>query len=146
MIWQNCRNKSETETLKKKPTFFFFCHTVWPPFVSSMMKRWRDLHLAWASDTAPLHVLVYHRLVAHLEPELRHVIHFLNEPSITPSTHCAARAKEGVAHRKKEDWQKAAAVFSEQQRKFLNKSIDRVQRALQRKTGADFEDFQTWKR
>ena len=125
---------------------FLFCHTEWPEFISQFMQRWQDLHLAWAEDMAPLHVLVYHRLVANPEAELRHIFHFMQEPSITPNIHCATLAKEGPAHRKKPDWQKEAAVFNETQRQFLNNAIDRVQKALHRKTRADLGDFQTWKR
>ena len=125
---------------------FLFCHTEWPEFISQFMQRWQDLHLAWAEDMAPLHVLVYHRLVANPEAELRHIFHFMQEPSIAPNVYCAVLEQEGVAHRKKPDWQKEVAVFNKTQRQFLNNAIDRVQNALHRKTKAEFGDFQTWKR
>ena len=126
--------------------FIFLCHIEWSPFVSREMKKWLSLHLAWANDSTPLHVLVYHRLVASTEPELRDVLNFLKVPSLTPTIHCAARANEGLNHRKKQEWQAEAAVFSEEQRHYLNGAIDRAQRALHSKTGADLQDLQLWKR
>ena len=88
-------------------------HTEWPGFVSTQMLIWRTFNLAWALDRTPLHVLVYHRMEAQLAPELRHVIRFLNETSISPRVDCAVRAREAHARRKKPDWQRKAAVFSD---------------------------------
>ena len=59
---------------------------------------------------------------------------------------CAVRSPEGWAHRQKPAWQDEVAVYSQDQVLYLNKAIDEVQAALEQKTGAKFDDFQSWKR
>nr|KAG5703429.1 hypothetical protein BaRGS_022478 [Batillaria attramentaria] len=118
----------------------------WDTFVDGSMKHWSSNYLNWSKLQKPVHLLVYHRLLAQLEPELRDVIDFLHEPSIHPMIHCAARDKEGDAHRQKEEWQEKFAVFSHKQKRYLNDAIDTVQEAWEKRTGKNFADFQKWKR
>ncbi|XP_076456341.1 WSCD family member CG9164-like [Babylonia areolata] len=118
----------------------------WSRYVEGQMSMWLKFNWYWAKDGAPLHVLVYHRLVEHTDRELREVLHFLNESSIRPTLHCATRHSEGWAHRKKPEWQKELAVFNSSQRTFLNVAIDRIRHALHAKTGHNFDDFERWKR
>ncbi|XP_070198477.1 WSCD family member CG9164-like [Littorina saxatilis] len=118
----------------------------WPKHVQNNMGGWKNLHLAWAKDNTSLHVLVYHRMVAHLEQELHNTLQFLNLSFVTPRIHCAVRKPEGYAHRKKPDWVEEMAVFSRTQRQSLNAAIDSVRKALLKKTGVDFADMDQWKR
>ena len=110
------------------------------------MAYWRSFNLAWATDRVPVHVLLYHRMLARLAPELGAVFRFLNESSVRPSLRCAVRSREAHPRRQRPDWQTGAAAFSPAQRDFLNAAIDSLHGALQRQTGVSHQDILLWKR
>ena len=97
----------------------------------------------WAASHLPIHVLTCSHMKSDLRRELDLVFQFLN---VNANIHCALESPEGFDHRQKQSWQDKVAVFNKTQVRFLNNAIDEVQVALERKTGAKFDDFQAWKR
>ena len=140
---------SKVETINKSPVTLYtpkITHLLlvdWANFTTKWVRKWPELYKSWATTKVPLHVMVYNRMTSDLPRELGLVFKFLN---ISANIDCAVRSPEGWAHRQKPAWQDEVAVYSQGQVLYLNKAIDEVQAALERKTGAKFDDFQSWKR
>ncbi|KAF4520044.1 hypothetical protein B566_EDAN008332 [Ephemera danica] len=75
------------------------------PFQRAVLLKlatWTNTYMDWLRNfPGPKHILLYERLVANVEPELRSLLTFLNVTLPEPSLLCALSRREGIYRRRR---------------------------------------------